>query len=302
MYGYDANSKCFISVTEFSSKNYSPIVFYKMHEHFYLIDDATTIRSIAESNKHEQKKVISSTITEEVKQTDNDLKVTLIDKFDVDNALQMESGIYLLQQSNLNKEIIQFITKYNNVPRNTSRKHSIIQFKFERGLISKKKDKEYVIICVDSTYGERFNYENVKNVADSNDIPYTNEGLGSVILKVIENSKRQKRISIDREKFFDKYGKICNICELESESQNLEIDHILPLSSGGTNEENNLQALCIECHKKKTSEENEMVIYRIKNEMASYFNERVNKNIMKSWELKSWQFVENILFLMFSME
>ena len=66
MYGYDANSKCFISVTEFSSKNYCPIVFYKMHEHFYLIDDATTIRSIAESNKHDAKKIISSTIIDEV--------------------------------------------------------------------------------------------------------------------------------------------------------------------------------------------------------------------------------------------
>ena len=58
----------------------------------------------------------------------------------------MTSGIYLVQQSNLNEE----------KPRSVSKKHSIIQFKFEKGLISKKKGKECVIICVDSTYGERY--------------------------------------------------------------------------------------------------------------------------------------------------
>ena len=183
MYGYDANSKCFISVTKFSSKNYSPIVFYKMHEHFYLIDDATCVRSIAETNKHNAKKIISTTIIDEVKKNqDSDLTVTLIDRFDINNVLKMDSGICLLQQSNLNKEIIQFITKYQNVPRSTSKKHSIIQFKFEKGLIPKKKDKEFVIIATDSTYGERYNYENVKKIENENNIQYVNEGLGSVIL------------------------------------------------------------------------------------------------------------------------
>ena len=58
-----------------------------MHEHFYLINDASTIRSIAESNKHDQKKVVSSTITEEIKQNeDSKLDVILIDRFDVETA------------------------------------------------------------------------------------------------------------------------------------------------------------------------------------------------------------------------
>ncbi len=35
-----------------------------------------------------------------------------------------------------------------------------------------------------------------------------------------------------------------------------EIDHILPLAMGGTNDFNNLQLLCQTCHKKKTLEEN----------------------------------------------
>ena len=81
-------------------------------------------------------------------------------------------GIYLLQQSNLNKEIIKFITKYKNVPQSTSKKHSIIQFKFQEGLIQakKKETKKYVIISVDTTYGENYSFNDVKNIGSK--IPF----------------------------------------------------------------------------------------------------------------------------------
>lgn len=32
-----------------------------------------------------------------------------------------------------------------------------------------------------------------------------------------------------------------------------ELDHIVPLFKGGTNDESNLQGLCVECHRKKTA-------------------------------------------------
>jgi len=40
----------------------------------------------------------------------------------------------------------------------------------------------------------------------------------------------------------------------------VEVDHILPLSLGGTNDRNNLQPICRECHERKTAKENS---YRI---------------------------------------
>ena len=44
-------------------------------------------------------------------------------------------------------------------------------------------------------------------------------------------------------------------CSMVNRSNNLEIDHIIPLSEGGGNDIDNLWLLCIDCHKKKTSQE-----------------------------------------------
>jgi 5-methylcytosine-specific restriction endonuclease McrA len=38
-------------------------------------------------------------------------------------------------------------------------------------------------------------------------------------------------------------------------TEGAELDHILPLYKGGDNRDENLQMLCIECHRKKTAED-----------------------------------------------
>jgi len=46
---------------------------------------------------------------------------------------------------------------------------------------------------------------------------------------------------------------ICQICNEEFKEEELEIDHILPYGAGGSNEEYNLMALCIECNGNKSA-------------------------------------------------
>ena len=48
----------------------------------------------------------------------------------------------------------------------------------------------------------------------------------------------------------------CEICYAVL-TANYEIDHILALYLGGTNDKSNLQSLCSECHRTKTREEYE---------------------------------------------
>lgn len=49
---------------------------------------------------------------------------------------------------------------------------------------------------------------------------------------------------------------LCKICEgagLVTPGQ--EMDHIVPLFKGGSNEDDNLQMLCVECHRKKSADD-----------------------------------------------
>lgn len=51
-----------------------------------------------------------------------------------------------------------------------------------------------------------------------------------------------------RKRFLD--GKNCNICQSKTF---LEIDHIIPVSNGGSHEESNLQVLCRSCNRSKSN-------------------------------------------------
>jgi 5-methylcytosine-specific restriction endonuclease McrA len=49
-----------------------------------------------------------------------------------------------------------------------------------------------------------------------------------------------------------------------------EIDHKIPLVQGGSNEESNLQALCPNCHRRKTMHEQDIFITQHTKKMKTY--------------------------------
>jgi 5-methylcytosine-specific restriction enzyme A len=49
---------------------------------------------------------------------------------------------------------------------------------------------------------------------------------------------------------------LCVACESQGKvAEAKEVDHIIPLHLGGRDDESNLQGLCLDCHKVKTSSE-----------------------------------------------
>ena len=73
-----------------------------------------------------------------------------------------------------------------------------------------------------------------------------------------ENDRLRRRMQgfkdIDKKKIAAEQGWKCNICCIELPF-NYQIDHIIPISAGGLNDMSNGQALCVECHERKSSRE-----------------------------------------------
>jgi 5-methylcytosine-specific restriction endonuclease McrA len=73
--------------------------------------------------------------------------------------------------------------------------------------------------------------------------------------------------------------------------KHFEIDHIKPLTNGGTNDVDNLQLLCKSCHKEKSMREKEDGSYIRIIETESSFNNQVNE-IMNSELSERYAFIE----------
>ena len=293
MYAFDETQKLFHTLTTNTSENYSPIVFYKLHGHCYLINDPSVIKSVATINALKGNKIITSTI-EQIKEETN-MEVFNLEKYNVSQSKEMIEGIYLVNQSNLDDEITEFISTFDSIPRTKSKKSNVVEIKFEVGLVTREENKKYVIICIDATFADNFTYEQVKKVAEYSDIKYVNEGIGSLIMSILEKggkSCREVLSATDRKTLIETYGNMCNICKIPCESY--EIDHITPIASGGDNNTKNLQPLCNTCHKKKTTDENKSGAYKVKDIETSIFNKVVLDNIVNKNEWKAWAFVERV--------
>ena len=175
MYAYDSDDKLIHSVTSETTKKYCPIVFYKLHGHCYLIDDPSVFRSVAESNKQKGVAIVTTTVTDN--EAVSNAIVYQIDKFDIKNAGDYTEGVYLVQRDNFDSEIIQFISRYGRVPYTKTTNSSITEIKFEQGLVHTKRPsktevdtRKWVIMCIDATKKESYNYKQLKNIADANNV------------------------------------------------------------------------------------------------------------------------------------
>lgn len=77
-------------------------------------------------------------------------------------------------------------------------------------------------------------------------------------LKIKEKERRRKSRKVsgrDRHRLFKKYNYRCSECGQDVRIVGGHIDHIKPVSKGGTNEFTNLQLLCVECNLAKHVQE-----------------------------------------------
>jgi hypothetical protein len=296
MYAYDFNEKCFYKVlTTIRNSNYCPIVFYRGHGHMYIIDSKEATKSIVERNKAEKSGSVTADVKEERKSEPP--KVNQVESFDGVNVgeqpcNQLAGGVYLLNRYSICTDVINFIKHYKDTPKVKCRDGAVVGMRF------KNNDGETVSIECDANYSKGgILYDQLCNVAEQNGIDYINEGVGSVILKILSKKEKHEREYLNessRANLIETFGSKCAMCELEPET--FEIDHIIPLANGGTNEIENLQPLCTDCHKSKCESEREAGEYdNVKGvPELSFFNNTVFTNVISTNSFKTWQFVEKV--------
>ena len=295
-YCYDVTNQCVLKHIS-KNRNYESLCYFCINDHMYLIKDKEMKKSLVECAKDKSETVVKSSLFElEFKQKDNIYdNLDIIKNVDVHNITKYKSCIFMFTRTDgindLNNIFEQFIKLYKVVPSNIKAiNHKINSFECTIN------DNTYIFVIDANQSGLGIDYKVVQQLCKQNKIEFRNQSFVTLLnqLKDIFYGDVNKRVNFDiefRETLLKKYNNKCNICNKKIDS--FHIDHVKPLSAGGSNDDDNLQVLCIQCHQDKTESEVENGIYKKVSDTESSFNTQVS-DIMNSKLAKSYAFVEKI--------
>jgi hypothetical protein len=269
--GFDQNNSVFIKNVrdEKKSKTYRTIIFYMFLNHFYLINDEKTVAHISQKFKQ------NTTFTTQLqidKQADKPEDKQFYNELSVKECLKLPpNSVVLFKTFNLNEIYKEYVEitgdakpklKYGSIT-------GIHEIDIPNG----------ISLQVSKSYGDNIEWSVIHDICKANDILANNQSLGELIIQFKDKffkTSRKQFTKNERETVMSKSKGNCNVC-----GDNLlgvcQIDHIRPLSNGGNNDDDNLQALCKNCHREKTMQEHDNCDFIRVNEFSSCFNTHINK-------------------------
>ena len=287
MYAFDINDNCFYKVI--GDDKFKPIAFYMIDGHMYQITNPKMIRSVAECQKHRKitsRKSLNSNLLNGLEIADKPFEeLECVECSSFDEALQHTDKNVFIPCDNITSQTLHYIIKNKMVPLIISKKaHKITGIYIKESNLS--------IYC-DLNIQDGLTWQHSKQLCTQLNIPFKNQTIGALIQHIKKEFFKPNRVFIPVDKrceIVNSQNGLCSVCKIKLEN-NFEIDHIIPLCKKGTNNIENLQALCKKCHRMKTADDlEELVKY---DEMASTFNETVS-DIVKSRLFKQWAFVEKL--------
>jgi 5-methylcytosine-specific restriction enzyme A len=275
------------------NQNHKALIYFSVNNHMYLIMDDVMRKSLIETVK-EKENWNTSLLSDEVEE-----KTNIYDDYDIiENPktffTETKNTIYMFSRlgtTSIN-DIFQSLIVDHGVPDNIKCKKTKIEaFKY------KKNNIIYMFVC-DPNAVHNITYKEVKVLCEKNDLPFKNQTFMHVVKQLRskyfdEITGRIKFTKEFKEMVLEKSKKKCAGCKCCLKKQKYDIDHIKPLASGGTNQIDNLQALCKACHQDKTANEHEQGQYVKFSDTESCFNNTVQE-IMNSALSHAYAFVEPI--------
>ena len=259
-YCFDLTRKCF-SKSISKNRNYPALIYYCINNHMYWISNRNEANSLVQQAKDAETKIKSHCIQEEERKkkvniyTDEDRQI--YEDIAVSDLMKYDKATIIYSKTNLNEELDSIIELYNYIPDIINHRYTITQIKF-------KKDKKDVILVVDPNIEHGETYKTVRQLYNTTSIEFKNQSFSHLIkeLKIrFLDSKLQRHqpTKEERQRLLDKADGCCELCKKEIKKA-FDVDHIIPLAEGGTNDEVNLQVLCKPCHFEKTQTEHEQDI------------------------------------------
>jgi 5-methylcytosine-specific restriction enzyme A len=275
------------------NQNHKALIYFSVNNHMYLIMDDVMRKSLIETVK-EKENWNTSLLSDEVEE-----KTNIYDDYDIiENPktffTETKNTIYMFSRlgtTSIN-DIFQSLIVDHGVPDNIKCKKTKIEaFKY------KKNNIIYMFVC-DPNAVHNITYKEVKVLCEKNDLPFKNQTFMHVVKQLRskyfdEITGRIKFTKEFKEMVLEKSKKKCAGCKCCLKAKKYDIDHIRPLANGGTNQIDNLQALCKSCHQDKTANEHEQGQYVKFSDTESCFNNTVQE-IMNSPLSHAYAFVEPI--------
>lgn len=286
MYGLDIDSQVFIKHVAKNTK-LSALVYYCLNSHMYIITDENYIKHIS-SIEREDNDVIMTNIFREIEEGDNYNEVEFLENIPVEELKKYKEKHIIYNVNMLNDLFYDYYKLYKSIP-------NVKQMK-NHNIISMVDDNKNVLLADHNKNDiQKIDYKTIIELCKKIKIPFRNQTISSIISEYEKICFEEPRIKITPALYIEIVSKQemkCNKCNKEDKKK-LQIDHIKPLASGGSNDISNLQALCASCHKIKTQEEKENGEYIKIDNTKSSFNNTVNE-IYKSDLMKRWAFIEYV--------
>uniref|UniRef100_A0A6C0EDF2 HNH nuclease domain-containing protein n=1 Tax=viral metagenome TaxID=1070528 RepID=A0A6C0EDF2_9ZZZZ len=284
LYCFDLNYNLFEKNIS-RNRNLKSMAYIMANHHLYLITDPKIIKSIAEKYKMKTKH-FTNLFRGEKEDIKDTFDLEIIENIGV-NELNNYTNVNIMYSENDLTELHFQIFKDNNdlLMRVRTSGKKIIYIYYEKYKLHLHADINYHPLL-------DLDYKKVMKICEKIKIPYKNQSITS-IMKDYENMffgiKRIKLSKTKKNEILTKQSNKCNICKIVLDKKHY--DHIRPLSNGGTNDLDNIQALCIGCHLDKTRNEQEQGVYVSINQSESTYN-KITSEIFNSNLSKFWAFIE----------
>ena len=255
---------------------YPALIYYAADNHMYPVTDKKT-RDIL--SKNSSKRSMSITTQTFSKKEENDFESDEVERFTLPYFVDIpKEDLPKYKDCNIFYHTCNLHDMYIDLCVTTNKVHKIVNYTTSLNCIELV--DQNVRLYNNSNHSLGRDWEDTMKVCKLLDIPFTNQTFTRVASQVYErfNNKagglkylRKNINKIQSDKIIDNQNNKCNNCGKSADKY--EIDHIIPLMSGGTNEFTNLQALCKTCHDNKSRLETSEGNFKINNTLSCYNNE-----------------------------